>query len=59
MPDKAEISAEDLEKYAAECDGEVFEALERASENIKEFHKRQLQQSWLTTKENGVIHQCL
>ena len=55
MPDKAEISAEDLEKYAAECDGEVFEALERASENIKEFHKRQLQQSWLTTKENGVI----
>ena len=55
MPDKAEISAEDLEKYAAECDGEVFEALERASENIKAFHKRQLQQSWLTTKENGVI----
>ena len=55
MPDKAEISAEDLEKYAAECDGEVFEALERASENIKAFHKRQLQQSWLTTKDNGVI----
>ena len=55
MPDKAEISSEDLEKYAAECDGEVFEALERASENIKAFHKRQLQQSWLTTKENGVI----
>ena len=55
MPDKAEISAEDLEKYAAECDSEVFEALERASENIKAFHKRQLQQSWLTTKENGVI----
>lgn len=55
MLEKAEISAEDLEKYAAECDGEVFEALERASENIKEFHKRQLQQSWLTTKENGVI----
>ena len=55
MLEKAEISAEDLEKYAAECDGEVFEALERASENIKAFHKRQLQQSWLTTKENGVI----
>ena len=55
MLEKAEISAEELKKYAAECDSEVFEALERASENIKEFHKRQLQQSWLTTKENGVI----
>ena len=55
MLEKAEISAEELKKYAAECDSEVFEALERASENIKAFHKRQLQQSWLTTKENGVI----
>ena len=55
MLEKAEISVEELKKYAAECDSEVFEALERASENIKAFHKRQLQQSWLTTKENGVI----
>ena len=55
MLEKAEISAEELKKYAAECDSEVFEAIERASENIKAFHKRQLQQSWLTTKENGVI----
>ena len=55
MLEKVEISAEELKKYAAECDSEVFEALERASENIKAFHKRQLQQSWLTTKENGVI----
>ena len=55
MLEKAEISAEELKKYAAECDSEVFEALERASANIKAFHKRQLQQSWLTTKENGVI----
>ena len=55
MLEKAEISAKELKKYAAECDSEVFEALERASEKIKEFHKRQLQQSWLTTKENGVI----
>ena len=55
MLEKAEISAKKKKKYAAECDSEVFEALERASENIKAFHKRQLQQSWLTTKENGVI----
>ena len=55
MLEKAEISVEELKKYAAECDSEVFEALERASANIKAFHKRQLQQSWLTTKENGVI----
>ena len=29
--------------------------MERAAANITDFHKRQLQQSWLTTKEDGTI----
>ncbi len=32
-----------------------MEAITKAAENIKDFHARQVQQSWLTTKENGVI----
>lgn len=50
-----EITKEQLEEYSAKCDKEVFESLKKACKNIEDFHKRQLQQSWLTTKDNGVI----
>ncbi len=50
-----EITKEQLKEYAKECDSEVFKSLEKAGKNIEDFHKRQLQQSWLTTKNNGVI----
>lgn len=50
-----EITKEELEKYSEKCDKKVFESLKKASKNIEDFHKRQLQQSWLTTKDNGVI----
>ncbi len=50
-----EITREQLKEYAKECDPEVFRSLEKAQKNIEDFHKRQLQQSWLTTKNNGVI----
>ncbi len=50
-----EITKEQLKEYAKECDSEVFKSLEKAGKNIEDFHKRQLQQSWLTTKSNGVI----
>lgn len=32
-----------------------IEALERAAVNIRDFHERQKQQSWLETRENGVL----
>lgn len=50
-----EITKKQLEEYASKCDKKVFEALKKACKNIEDFHKRQLQQSWLTTKDNGVI----
>ncbi len=53
--EKPEISKDQLKEYAAKCDSDVYSSLERAAENIKDFHQRQLQQSWLTTKDNGVI----
>ena len=54
-PEKAEISKEEIEASIAECDAFFVKALEDAAENIRDFHERQLQQSWLTPKENGVI----
>lgn len=49
------IEREELADLAKSCDPKVYAALERAAANIADFHRRQLQQSWLTTREDGVI----
>lgn len=54
-PDKVEISKEEIDSIIAECDKDYLETIKKAAANIEDFHKRQVQQSWLTTKENGVI----
>ncbi len=54
-PEKAEISKEEIDKAIEKCDSFFVKALEDAAENIRDFHERQKQQSWLTAKENGVI----
>ena len=54
-PDYYEVPAEEIDKAVAGVDPEFLATLERAAANIRDFHTRQLQQSWLTTKENGVI----
>ncbi|MCD8026366.1 MAG: histidinol dehydrogenase [Clostridiales bacterium] len=54
-PDKAEISMDDIDKLIEKCDSDYLETLKKAADNIADFHKRQLQQSWLTTKNNGVM----
>lgn len=54
-PEKAEISKEEFDAAVEQCDKFFLESLKKAALNIKDFHARQKQQSWLTTKENGVI----
>ncbi len=54
-PEFFEVPAEEIDKAVASVDPEFLSTLEKAAVNISDFHKRQLQQSWLTTKENGVI----
>lgn len=49
------IPREQLGELAKDCAPEVYASLERAAENIRDFHRRQVQQSWLTTKEDGTI----
>lgn len=49
------IEKEELADLAAACDKRVYAALERAAANIADFHRRQVQQSWLTAKEDGTI----
>ena len=54
-PEFFEVPKEEIEKAAAACDPDFVRTLEKAAENIRDFHTRQKQQSWLTTKDNGVI----
>lgn len=54
-PQKAEISLSEIDELISKCDKEYLETIQKAADNIADFHKRQLQQSWLTTKSNGVM----
>ncbi len=49
------IERAELGELAKACDAKIYEALCRAAENIRDFHARQLQQSWMTTKEDGTV----
>lgn len=55
VPERAEISREELDASLEQCDGEFIYALYKAADNIRDFHMRQKQQSWLEPKDNGVI----
>ncbi len=55
FPDPLELSKEDMKRISSSCDPKLVESLKRAAQNIRDFHERQKQQSWLTTQENGII----
>lgn len=54
-PEKTEISPDEIDALIEKCDKNYLSTVKKAAANISDFHKRQLQQSWLTTKNNGVI----
>ncbi len=55
LPEKIDITKSEMKELTKMCEPAFLEALIRAAENIKDFHSRQKQQSWLSTKQNGVI----
>lgn len=54
-PKKTVIDKEELQSYLDMVDEDFKSAIINAKNNIYDFHLRQAQQSWMTTKENGVI----
>lgn len=54
-PRNIEVTKQELDAYLNEVEPEFRKALFNAHRNIFDFHKRQAQQSWLTTQENGII----
>ena len=55
LPKKSVIEKDELQSYLDMVDDDFKTALINAKNNIFDFHKRQAQQSWMTTQENGVI----
>ena len=49
------VPQETIDAAAAQCDTKTVAALEHAAAQIREFHERQKQQSWIATRENGAI----
>lgn len=49
------VTEEEIAQAAGQLDPLVLEALNEAAQNIRDFHARQVRQSWFTTKESGTM----
>lgn len=54
-PEQLEVTKAQMEEAVANADPRFVQALQHAMENIREFHSRQKQQSFIDAKANGVI----
>lgn len=50
-----ELSKEAIDKACESVPENIVKSFKRAARNIKDFHERQKQQSWFTTKDDGVM----
>lgn len=55
VPENAEVPKEVLDAALETCDQKFVYALYRAADNIRDFHARQKQQSWLEPGADGVV----
>ena len=54
-PECVEIPKEEIEGLMEKCDADYLRTVVKAAVNIADFHQRQVQQTWMTTKPNGVM----
>jgi histidinol dehydrogenase len=54
-PDSLKVSRSEIEEAYEKVDKELIEVIKRARNNIAKFHEKQLEKSWFTTDEDGVI----
>ncbi|OCL26172.1 histidinol dehydrogenase [Orenia metallireducens] len=50
-----EVQPEEIEEAYKEIDDEFLKAIRVSIKNVSEFHSKQLQESWMDVKEDGVI----
>jgi len=49
------VSKEEIKEAYEKVDSDFLSAIQKAKENIEEFHERQKRNSWMIAKEKGVI----
>ena len=54
-PENPEVTRDQMLALMQQCDPAFLEALKKAAANIRDFHERQKQQSWMTAKEDGTV----
>ena len=55
VPKKIEFDKDEIHAFLDQVDPAFKDAVVKAQQNIYDFHQRQALQSWMTTKESGVI----
>ena len=53
--DSLEVSAAEIDEAFRSVDAEFVEIIKEAAENIKEFHKRQVRNSFVISEKDGVV----
>lgn len=51
------VSKEEIEEAYSVVDDRLIEVIRKSIENIKDFHERQVRQSWFNTKEGVIVGQ--
>ncbi|MBU9722240.1 MULTISPECIES: histidinol dehydrogenase [Bacillaceae] len=54
-PSQFKVTEEEMLNAYANTDEETLTVIKEAIANIRDFHSRQVQQSWMTTKQDGTI----
>lgn len=54
-PDNIKVTREEIDAAYKEVDEDFIEVMKKARDNIVAYHKKQLRQSWIDTKEDGSI----
>lgn len=49
------VSADEIKNAYNEVDVKLVDVIKEAAENIREFHKKQVRESWIVPKEDGTI----
>lgn len=53
--DSIEVTEQEIEDAYNSCDPELIAALEEAAENVREYHQKQLSNSWIQNDKKGIM----
>lgn len=54
-PDNIRVTGEEIQEAYAQVEASLVEVMKKSLANIQDFHKKQLRNSWIETREDGVI----